>query len=348
MCILIVDDSRESCRNLKELLELKGYEDVMTFPSGVAVLEYLRPEEVLDSPSSAKVVLLDVDMPGLNGIEVCRRIKEAPHLRDIAVLIITGHADEKVLERAFDAGACDYLTKPVNPVELLARVRSAWNLKRELDTCKTRERELREATAQLQRLNKKLQRLSMVDELTGVSNRRFFNILLDQEWARAARDVLPLSLIVIDIDFFKNFNDEYGHPEGDRCLRAVADALNGEQKRAGDYVARYGGEEFVVLLTHTGLHGAAAFAEKLRHRVEALNLVHRGSPFGHVTISVGVATNVPERRSRPEGLVVAADQAVYQAKNNGRNQVQVFGSLIDPPVMKNGIHPVHDVSEAIS
>lgn len=327
--VLIVDDSIDTCRILKDLLEHKGYDEVIALPSGEAALAYLRADLIHEAPPPAKVVLLDVDMPGMNGIEVCRRIKATPHLRDIAVLIVTAYADERMLQRAFEAGACDYLTKPVSPVELEARVRSAWNLRRELEIIKMREQELREATEQLQRLNRKLQRLSMVDELTEVSNRRFFNILLGQEWSRATRDGLPLSLILIDVDFFKNFNDRYGHPEGDRCLMSVAKVLNGEPKRAGDYVARYGGEEFTVLLTHTGREGAVAFAEKLRERVRSLKIEHRGSPFGVVTISLGVATMVPQRRSASETLIRAADQALYEAKNLGRNQVKAFDGRAD-------------------
>src|SRR6185437_2913636 len=141
-----------------------------------------------------------------------------------------------------------YITKPFSVNELLARMRSAANLKRQFDQRRQREEELLQVTQQLKRLNEELQRLSILDELTGIPNRRFFNILLTQEWGRSARIVVPLSMMLIDIDFFKNYNDFYGHPQGDRCLQKVAATLNSLVHRPGDCVARYGGEEFVVLL----------------------------------------------------------------------------------------------------
>src|SRR5262249_52678005 len=151
-------------------------------------------------------------------------------------------------------------------------------LKHELDECRARERQLLELAEQLRRRNEELRRLAVLDELTGIANRRSFNLLLEREWARAAREVQPVSLILIDIDPFKDFNDQCGHPAGDERLRRVARALNCSAQRPGDQVARYGGEEFAVLMPHTGLHGAAAVAERLRREVEALGVPHPRSP----------------------------------------------------------------------
>jgi len=199
--VLIVDDCGDTRRGLQRLLQSHGYEQVVTAESGQAALDFLGVDEPMQTPR-VDVMLTDLDMPGLDGIEVCKLVKAAPHLHDVAVLILTGITDEATLERAFEAGACDYITKPFSVNELLARVRSAANLKRQFDNCKMREQELVQVTCQLKQLNEELQRLSILDELTGIPNRRYFNILLTQEWGRAARAVLPLSMMMIDINFF--------------------------------------------------------------------------------------------------------------------------------------------------
>jgi diguanylate cyclase (GGDEF)-like protein len=206
-------------------------------------------------------------------------------------------------------------------------MRSALNLKKEMDGCRTREKELVEVTGRLQQLNEELHRLAILDELTGIANRRFFNIVFAQEWGRAAREVIPLSLIFIDIDFFKNYNDAYGHSRGDDCLKKVAGALSQSVKRPTDQVSRYGGEEFAVIVPHTALRGARTMAEGLRNKVEELRLEHAGSLIhDRVTISVGVACATPERGVAPDSLVLAADRAVYQAKRGGRNRVEALTS----------------------
>lgn len=336
MRVLIVEDCDDTRRSLQLLLQSHGYEQVEMAENGQAALDFLEADDLTVKPK-VDVVLTDLDMPGLDGIEVCQLIKAAPHLQDIAVLILTGITDEVTLERAFAAGACDYITKPFSVNELLARVRSAANLKRQLDTCKMREQELVKVTQQLKRLNGELQRMSILDELTGIANRRFFNILMTQEWGRATRGVLPLSLMLIDIDYFKNYNDYYGHPQGDRCLQQVAATLNALTRRPGDCVARYGGEEFVVLLAHTSLNGASVVGEMLRQNIENLQLEHARSPVHDcVTISVGVASTVPERGSSAEVLLSAADRAVYQAKHEGRNRVQLFQGVIEESHLGNG------------
>ena len=325
MAILVVDDQRDMRESLRILLQTQGYPDVRTAGCGRDALDSLN------GPAGTPVdlVITDVSMPGLSGIEVCQEIKSAPHLRDIPVLVVTGRVDDAVLERAFAAGAHDFIPKPANPAELLARVRSALNLKRELDQRKARERELVEVTARLRRLNDELRRVAILDELTAVPNRRFFNLLLRQEWARAAREVHPLSLLLIDVDVFKGYNDRYGHPAGDACLARLAGTLNTLTRRPGDAVARYGGEEFVALLAHTAAKGAATVGEGLRAAVEGLNLEHAGSPFGRVTISVGVASTVPDPGSAPDRLLAAADNALYEAKSTGRNRVVVFQGCLD-------------------
>jgi diguanylate cyclase (GGDEF)-like protein len=331
MCILVVDDCAETCLALKDLLELLGYQGTLTASSREEALQVLRCDEPA-AETSIHLVLVDVQLPGLDGLETCRRIKATPHLRDIPVLVMTAGIKEELLAQAFEAGASDYLCKPLNTVELHARLRSALALKGELDKRRQREQELLEVTRQLQKLNEELQRLAVLDELTGIANRRYFNMLLNQEWGRATRAVLPLSLVLIDIDCFKRYNDAHGHQKGDECLRKVADCLNAHVKRSGDCVARYGGEEFAVILAHTGLQGAATMAEMLRRSVAELGLEHACSPVApRVTISLGAASTVPERGGSAEMLLAAADNALYEAKRAGRNQVRLFTGQIHLP-----------------
>jgi diguanylate cyclase (GGDEF)-like protein len=186
-------------------------------------------------------------------------------------------------------------------------------------------RELTQIRQQLTVTNTQLERLSTLDTLTGLANRRRFDEVLRQEWRRSAREGAPLSLVFCDIDFFKNFNDGYGHLAGDECLVKVARAVNAVSNRPGDLAARYGGEEFVLVLSGTAEEGALALAEKLRARVDELRIPHAHQELGpHVTISLGVASVVPRPGSFPEELLDLADRALYAAKEEGRNRVKVL------------------------
>jgi diguanylate cyclase (GGDEF)-like protein len=191
---------------------------------------------------------------------------------------------------------------------------------------------LSEIRRQLEEKNRLLERLSALDTLTGIANRRRFDAVLRHEWRRAARDRAPLSLVFCDIDDFKRFNDTYGHPAGDHCLVRVAHSMELLLNRPADLAARYGGEEFVALLVDTGPDGARTLAERMRRRVEELRLEHRASSVApHLTVSLGVATVVPRRSLRPESLLEQADRALYSAKHLGRNCVVSADDQPDPP-----------------
>ena len=317
MSLLIVDDEPDMRQALRALLETYGYTGIQTVGSVREALNLLTAA----SPAPFNLILTDVAMPGSSGIELCQQIKSIPHLADIPILVMTGRPTAEVLDRAFAAGAYDFVTKGVDPHELLARVRAALNLKRELDRRRDRERQLVEVTRELERVNGQLRRLAVQDELTGVPNRRYFNWLLGREWGRAARDSRPLALILADVDHFKAFNDRYGHPSGDSCLAQVAGALTRQVHRSADAVCRYGGEEFAVVLPNTDAAGAATVAEGMRTAVAELGLEHAGSPHLRVTISLGAAAGVPTPGSSSDALVRMADEALYRAKAAGRNRV---------------------------
>jgi diguanylate cyclase (GGDEF)-like protein len=329
MTILIVDDLQDNRDLLTAVLTVAGYRDVVAVPSALEALKRLKEGGV-------DLILMDVMMPHTSGIEACRLIKADESLRDIPIIMVTGRKDHEVLESAFAAGAMDFIGRPIDNVELVARVRSALLLKREMDVRKSRERELLEVTRQLEEANETLQRLSSLDGLTGLANRRRLDEFLDLEWRRALRDRDWLSALMVDIDFFKAFNDAHGHQAGDDCLRRVAEVLSGVSQRPGDLAARYGGEEFVVVLTETDLDGALAVAETLRSRVEGLGIANPESHSGVVTVSVGVAAVVPAPRSAVADLIEAADRALYGAKGAGRNRVALAGPA------PAGVEPARD------
>ncbi len=169
-----------------------------------------------------------------------------------------------------------------------------------------------------------LKRLSSQDGLTGIANRRYFDKYVEREWRRAIRDNSPIALIICDIDFFKAYNDTYGHQRGDDCLKKIAEVISNAINRPGDMVARYGGEEFVVVLTNTDIKGASFVAEAIRKKVEAMGILHESSSISKVvTISLGVTSTIPGQNTSPDGLIIAADEALYQAKQGGRNRVVI-------------------------
>ena len=258
------------------------------------------------------VVLLDIKMPGLTGFQVLQAIRRIHSVTDLPVVMVTSSDDSDSIVEALQLGANDYVTKPIDFPVALARIRTHLLL--------------RQMVLALEEANQKLERLSFLDGLTNIANRRRFDEFLHIEWRRAAREAAPLSVILADIDFFKAYNDTYGHEAGDEILKKVAGALAATVNRPADLVARYGGEEFVVALPGTDAAGALVLAERLRAAVEALAVAHSTSrAAAHVTISVGVATTIPERGAAPEALVAAADQALYEAKHDGRNRVRASG-----------------------
>jgi diguanylate cyclase (GGDEF)-like protein len=290
--ILIADDQPTNIRVLYELF--RDQCDVFMATSGAQTIQICRAE-------LPDLILLDVVMDDIDGHEVCRRLKADPLTNAIPIIFVTSlnqEADEVI---ALGLGAVDFITKPINPVIVGARVRTHLTLKLQGDL---------------------LRASALLDGLTGVANRRKFDEDVQTDWRQCLRETAPLSLILIDIDYFKRYNDRYGHQAGDNCLKLVARALFETLRRPYDKVARYGGEEFACLLPKTELAGARAMAEKMQTRVSELNVEHLGSDVDQiVTISLGVASMVPTPSVTPELLLKAADQQLYQAKRMGRARV---------------------------
>ncbi|MFZ5642661.1 MAG: diguanylate cyclase domain-containing protein [Bacillota bacterium] len=322
MPILVVDDSKVTCKIIKNILNTKGHKDVITAESAMEAFNQLYMDDVHGKTLDVDLIILDIVMPFVNGIDACRLIKSDVRYREVPIIMLTGVSDKEILQSAFFAGAIDYIVKPPDAIELLARTNSALKLKRETDMRIAREIELLETTKRLEEANRILYGLSSIDGLTGISNRRYFDTEIKNEWDRAARYGRHLSIILFDIDYFKDYNDIYGHLAGDDCLKQIANALQTVIKRSGDIFARYGGEEFVVVLAETDLNGAMVVAERLRENVESLKITHAGSKVSeNVTISVGVAAAIPDNNTMPESLIGAADKALYKAKRQGRNCV---------------------------
>lgn len=250
------------------------------------------------------LILLDLELPYMDGLAVCQALKGQEHTRDIPVIFVTAHGNDEVETRGLEAGAVDFIHKPINPTVVRARVRTHLTLKQQSD---------------------QLRRLAFIDGLTGLHNRRALDERLHTELRHAARTGQPLALAMIDVDFFKAYNDHYGHQAGDDALRAVAQALRHGMLRPVDLAARYGGEEFVCLLPETEASGARAVAERLRAAVQALALPHARSSVAEVlTVSIGVAAwpgGVGRPPLAPATLLQAADAALYDAKHGGRNRV---------------------------
>jgi diguanylate cyclase (GGDEF)-like protein len=328
MAILIVDDSPDDRHLLTSLLGAEGYTEVLTAGSSRQAFRHLGLEDPALAVTGVDLVLMDLAMPEMDGVGACAAINEHDGLRGIPIIMMVGALETRELEAAFAAGAVDYIFKPPTRIELVARVRSCLRLKREIDRRKALEQESFTVTRLLDAAYQRLQHISFLDGLTEIANRRRFDEFIDLEWRRALRTSTPLSLIMIDIDFFKTHNDTYGHQSGDECLKRVANCLAGALNRPGDLAARYGGEEFVVVLAGTHRAGAAAVAEALRQRIESLEIPHAGSRVSDwVTISLGVATMIPLRDTSPAALIAEADRALYQAKREGRNRVNVANGV---------------------
>ena len=318
--VLVVDDRADNTELLSIMLTLQGYEVEQSNRGSKAIeMAKTRPPDL---------ILLDVSMPEMDGFEACQRLKADPDTIDIPVIFIS--ALDKVSDKikAFEYGGNDYITKPFQVEEVIARVRNQLQigrLKAELKAKNTRlEQELlkrKSIEQKLLELNEQLSKLATLDGLTQLANRRKFDEFLSREWQRGQREQHCISLILCDIDYFKLYNDNFGHQSGDFCLQQVARAIVSAVKRPADLVARYGGEEFAVILPQTPAMNALQVAEKIRLRVKHLDLSHpRSLVSDRVSLSLGVTCAIPNPRYTIDRLLVTADRALYRAKEQGRDR----------------------------
>lgn len=297
--LLIVDD---------QPINIQALYQIFAADHQVFMATSARQALELCASRSPDLILLDIEMPEINGFEACTRLKSNPDTRDIPIIFVTGHSDEAMEERGLDVGAVDFISKPFNPRIVRARVKNQLTLKIQSDLLRDR---------------------VYLDGLTGVHNRRYFNERSATEWGRTKRNNSALSVVMLDVDHFKKFNDHYGHQSGDDCLCQIATALQAGLNRSADLLARYGGEEFVCLLPETDLAGALDVAERLRQQVLELRIPHASSSAAEiVTVSLGVCTRPSSQNAANESddktidaLLRQADAQLYLAKQRGRNQL---------------------------
>ncbi|BBE50333.1 Phytochrome-like protein cph2 [Ferriphaselus amnicola] len=311
--VLVVEDSKVVLKGLCNYLERMGIANPLTAETGLAALEVYERER-------PDIILLDALLPDIDGFEIAKRIRAKEHPEEwTAIIFLTSMSKDEDLVHGITAGGDDYLMKPISQVVLQAKISA---MRRLVEM----QRKLVDTTHQLNAANKELQRLSTTDGLTGIANRRMFDELLMREWRRCQRAKKPLALVMVDVDFFKQYNDTYGHQAGDACLQAVAKQMARSAPRASDVAARYGGEEFALILGDTEIDGAVWVANYIRQNIADLKMAHKRSPFNHVTVSCGVAAIVPSDKATPNELILSADHALYLAKEQGRDRVAGMGN----------------------
>lgn len=290
--LLIVDDDPNSIHLLADIFN-QDY-DILFATTGKKALEIASQEK-------PDLILLDVMMPDIDGYEVCKQLKQNPDTLDIPIIFVTAHSNVTEEIHALEMGAADFISKPFAPGIVKLRVKNQ---------------------IKLRYLQKKLMQLTITDGLTGISNRRNFDQKLFDEWHRAIRMQQSLTVIMIDVDHFKKYNDCYGHQAGDVCLKHVAALLMDSCNRNNDFVARYGGEEFAMILPETT--NPSVVIEKLFQILKELAIPHEMSEFGQITLSAGISIRTPNHDENPSVLICEADKALYSAKNLGRNQAVLY------------------------
>jgi diguanylate cyclase (GGDEF)-like protein len=293
--VVVVDDHPDNLELLVKLLGAHGYR-VRAFPDAELALASVK----LAVPD---IVLLDIGLPIIDGFEACVRLRSDELTRELPIIFLSARVDTEDIVHGFEVGGSDYVTKPIRERELLARIR---------------------VHVRVKQLQDRLRQQSTVDSLTGLYNRRMLDETLATEWRRNLRQKSWLGVIIVDVDHFKLYNDNYGHQKGDLCLRAIAHSIATAARRSGDFVGRYGGEEFTIILPNTDRVGTGLVASRILEGVRNLRLEHAQSPTCEVaTVSLGAVSMVPNRETAASGLIDIADRRLYLAKRQGRNRVVV-------------------------
>jgi diguanylate cyclase (GGDEF)-like protein len=312
--ILIVDDTRANLRLLTDLLQERGYTP-RPMPNGKRALLSIEK-------SPPDLILLDIQMPDMDGYEVCRRLKSNPFTRDIPIIFISALDEVFDKVRAFELGGADYIIKPFQADEVIARVETHLAIRKLITELESKNAELSYEIAERKKYQADLERLAIMDPLTNIYNRRFFFERATKEIERSKRSASPIALTLFDIDHFKKVNDTHGHLVGDQVLVNLAQLCQ-DEIRTVDILARYGGEEFIILMPDSTLEAAKNAAERLREKVAKTNLTE-GKIDLRITISLGVSAWDSVEEIDLEHFIDQADQALYQSKAGGRNRVTVF------------------------
>lgn len=315
--ILIVDDRPENLLVLESILYNMEC-NIIKATSGNEALSLMFDYNFA-------LVLLDVQMPEMDGFEIAELMRSNSRTRFTPIIFVTAISKEKkCIFKGYEVGAVDYLFKPIEPVVLQSKVKffiELYNQNKIIEQQKTLLEIKIKELSELKAANFNLENLSYTDGLTGISNRRNFDSYIEMSWNNCLNSNKPLSLIMMDIDYFKLYNDNYGHIKGDDCLKAVAKELSKSAKRTLDLSARYGGEEFVIILPETHKDGAEVIAEEIRKNIINLDIPHESSPISkNVTLSLGVTTMVPNNQHTISEFINDADKALYEAKSLGRNR----------------------------
>ena len=307
MKVLVVDDSKVIRMLVAECITSLGHE-VVHAENGGEGLKYIELNDI-------DLVLMDVEMPGMNGFETTTAIRQLDADNWFPIIFLTTRQDDDSFANGILAGGDAYLAKPINTLRLQLTITA-------MERIYVMRQKLKESEKQLEVANVELEHLAMYDQLTGLANRRNFDETLERQFGLAKRNKSPISVIICDIDFFKIYNDTYGHQKGDDCLAVIASIIGEVPHRPTDKACRYGGEEFTVILPDTNLEGGLLIAEKLRKAIFDKNVKHEGSTVAScVTLSLGLATYNGQFKTEG-GLLKAADDALYRAKENGRNRVE--------------------------
>ena len=317
--ILIVDDRLDNLELLSTICTLHGFEAI-TIDCGELAIKLAREMR-------PHVILLDISMPEMDGFTVCQILKEDSITKDIPVIFISVLKEVQDKTQAFELGGNDYITKPFEVEDVIARIGNQLKFYDVQTELKTKNRELAQerqerqaAETKMLKLNHKLSQLATLDSLTNIANRSYFNEILAKEWKRGEKENFPLSLILCDLDYFKLYNNCFGHQAGNICLEQVAQTISETMNRSGDLVARYSEEEFAVILPQTTAEDAVLVAEKIRHQVKKLNISYPDSKVSdRITLSIGVTSVIPSYECNKIQLLSTAYKALYEAKKQGRD-----------------------------
>ncbi|WP_105169469.1 GGDEF domain-containing response regulator [Pseudoalteromonas sp. T1lg23B] len=291
--ILIVEDDDINYLVLEKILS-QSYE-VTRCASGLECMEYCQSHQ-------PDIILMDVEMPDMDGLETCKLLKQSDLTKDIPIIFVTSHHQDHEQTRCWQAGGCDFVIKPVNALTLMHRV---------------------EAQVRLLHQHRQLKAMAFIDGLTQVYNRHYLTSELDKRLSYAKRNRTAFSLIMTDIDWFKKYNDFYGHVKGDECLKHVAQLIKCNHHRGEDAVVRYGGEEFVCIMPQVNKHGLETLCSSLKQRIQSAQLPHEGSKYGYVTLSIGGVYSDCVSQCSGQKWLEAADEQLYLSKSKGRNEISI-------------------------